>query len=95
MISRLQPKRFYSLPHSPQLYKQHLLASYPGLKAYYQIASNFRPEVGDHVHGQEFHQIDFEVLGLSLEPVRKTVKELCTLAFSLIDVVPAIYDSLV
>ncbi|MEI6304626.1 MAG: amino acid--tRNA ligase-related protein [Candidatus Taylorbacteria bacterium] len=88
VVSKLQPGKFYSLPHSPQLYKQYLLARFPELKAYYQIASNFRPEIGDNTHAQEFHQIDFEIANLSLDDVRRTIEQICSKAFSLIDIRP-------
>lgn len=88
VISKLQPRKFYSLPHSPQLYKQYLLASFPSLKGYYQIAYNFRPELGDAIHGQEFRQIDFEIAHPSVDRIRKIIREVCAVAFSSIKIVP-------
>lgn len=87
-ISKLLPGKFYSLPPSPQLYKQYLMAAFPELKGYYQIAYNFRPELGDATHAQEFRQIDFEISHSSLGQVQKILSDLCTLAFESIRVKP-------
>jgi len=87
-ISKLLPGKFYSLPPSPQLYKQYLMAAFPKFKGYYQIAYNFRPEIGDAIHAQEFRQIDFEISQPSLYKIEKILKDLCALAFSTIKIKP-------
>ncbi len=78
--SRTKKGTFYSLPQSPQIYKQLIMVA--GLDRYFQVARAFRDEDQREDRQPEFTQLDFEVSFKDEEYIRGLVETLVKKIFS-------------
>ena len=66
--------RYYTLPQSPQIFKQLLMVG--GLGKYYQIAKSFRNEDARSNRQIEFSQLDLEMSFTSVQEIKTLVERL-------------------
>lgn len=82
--SKLFPGEFYSLPQSPQMYKQMLMVG--GVEKYYSFAKCFRAEAARSDRNIEFTQIDMEVAFCNRETIMSDVCDVFASALNSTDI---------
>jgi len=77
--SRMNPGLFYSLPQSPQVYKQSLMVA--GFDRYYQIAKCLRDEDLRGDRQPEFTQLDLEMSFITKEDIQEVFEKMLKQVF--------------
>ena len=82
--SRLHKGFVYSLPQSPQIYKQLLMAS--GIEKYFQIAKCFRDEDLRADRQPEFTQLDLEMSFINENDIQTIIEKLLKQIFAIVGI---------